>query len=306
MKIFMTGASGFVGTFLARHLLDRGHEVIGTGRSEAKNSISHRGFRFVPADTTRPGEWQKMPAAADAVLNFAGQSIAGRWTEARKKGIRESRILTTRNVASALKGAAPKTLVSASGVGYYGDRGDTPLTESEGAGEGFIAQLAVDWEGEARRAGAHGHRVVMTRLGVVLGKNGGALAQMIPAFKAFVGGPLGNGRQWFPWIHQADLAAAIEQVLEDPGLAGPVNLCAPNPVRHRDLARALGKVLGRPAVMPAPAFMIRLALGEFGGLLLESQRALPEKLVQHRFHFRYADIVQALASLVHGKPDASA
>jgi hypothetical protein len=303
MKIFVTGATGFVGSPLVAWLLERRHEVTGTGRRAPGELSTHRRFRFVSADTTRPGPWQEALAEADAVVNLAGQPLFGRWTDARKRQIRESRILTTRHVVDAMARAKPAVLVSASGVGFYGGRGDDPLTESEPAGEGFIARLAVDWEAEALKARAHGHRVVLARLGIVLGSKGGALAQMLPAFKAFLGGPLGSGRQWFPWIHQEDLLRAIAHSLEDEGLSGPVNACSPNPVRHRDLARALGKVLGRPAVMPAPAFMVRLVLGEFGGLLLDSQRALPDKLVARRFRFRHADILRALQSLIHGPGD---
>jgi uncharacterized protein len=174
------------------------------------------------------------------------------------------------------------------------------LTEEAPAGDDFLAGLSKDWEKEALAAAAKGVRVVLTRLGVVLGKGGGAMAQMIPAFKSFVGGPIGNGRQWFPWIHLEDLSAAMLFLLEHPEISGPVNLCAPEPVTNRDLAVALGRALNRPAVMPAPAFMVRLALGQFAEVLLGSQRAVPQKLQQHHFGFRYADIRSALNAVVQG------
>jgi hypothetical protein len=298
MKIVVTGASGFIGTHLCKSLLSRSHRVIGMGRSEAKGRIDHDGYRFIAADTTRPGPWQEHLSEIDAVINLAGRSIFGRWTEAVKNEIRESRILTTRHLVQGLAAGRGVTFISASGVGFYGSRGDDLLTENEPAGEGFLARLSVDWEGEALIAAEKGARVVLTRLGVVLGAGGGALAQMIPAFKRFVGGPIGNGRQWFPWIHLEDLTAAVHFLLERPGISGPVNLCAPAPVLNRDLAATLGRVLNRPAFMPAPAFMLRMALGEFAQVLLGSQRAIPQKLREHGFAFHYPEIDAALQAAV--------
>lgn len=299
MKILVIGASGFIGAHLCASLLSRRHEVIGLGRSAAKSRIVHPRYRFVAADATRPGPWQQSLSGVDAVINLAGRSIFGRWTEAVKNEIRESRILTTRHAAQGLASGQATTFISASGMGFYGSRGDDVLTEDEPAGEDFLARLAVEWEREALGAADKGARVVLMRLGVVLGEGGGAMAQMLPAFKSFVGGPIGDGRQWFPWIHLDDLTAAVHFLLEQPGLSGPVNLCAPNPVQNRDLAAALGKALNRPAVMPAPAFVIRLALGEFAQVLLSSQRAIPKKLRQHRFSFRYPDIQAAVQAAVH-------
>jgi hypothetical protein len=298
MKILVTGASGFIGTHLCRSLLSRNHRVIGMGRSAAKSRGDLDGYRFIAADTTRPGAWQGHLSEIDAVINLAGRSIFGRWTEAVKNEIRESRILTTRHLVQGLAAGRGVTFISASGVGFYGSRGDDILTEDEPAGEDFLARLSVDWEGEALIAAEKGTRVVLTRLGVVLGAGGGALAQMIPAFKRFVGGPIGNGRQWFPWIHLEDLTAAVNFLLERPGISGPVNLCAPGPVLNRDLAATLGRVLDRPAFMPAPAFMLRMVLGEFAQVLLGSQRAIPQKLREHGFAFHYPEIEAALQAAV--------
>jgi hypothetical protein len=268
------------------------------GRSAVKSRIAHKGYRFIAADTTRPGRWQRNLAKIDAVINLSGRSIFGRWTEAVKNEIRESRILTTRHLVEGLTAQSGATFISASGVGFYGSRGDDILTEDEPAGDDFLARLSVDWEAEARIAAEKGARVVLARFGVVLGAGGGALDQMIPAFKRFVGGPIGGGRQWFPWIHLEDLIAAVHFALEHPDISGPVNLCAPNPVLNRDLAAALGRVLNRPAFMPAPAFMIRMVLGEFAEVLLGSQRAIPQKLQEHRFVFHYPDIEAALQAAV--------
>ena len=300
MKILVTGASGFIGTHLTGVLLNRNHQVLGLARSLRNKGISDPKYRFIAADTAQPGPWQEALADVDAVVNLAGRSISGRWNEAVKTEIRESRILTTRRVVQGLPPGKPVVLISASGVGFYGNRGDDVLTEEAPAGDDFLARLSKDWEKEALAATAKGARVVLTRLGVVLGKGGGAMARMIPAFKSFVGGPIGNGRQWFPWIHLEDLSAAMLFLLEHPEIRGPVNLCAPEPVTNRDLAVALGRALNRPAVMPAPAFMVRLALGEFADVLLGSQRAVPQKLLQHHFGFRYPEIRSAVNAVAKG------
>jgi len=299
MKILVTGASGFVGTHLTGFLLNRKHEVVGLARSLRNKGFSHSKYRFIAADTAQPGPWQEALADVDAVVNLAGRSIFGRWNESVKTEIRESRILTTRHLVQGLPSGKPVVLISASGVGFYGNRGDEVLTEDAPAGDDYLAGLSKDWEGEALAATAKGARVVLARLGVVLGKGGGAMAQMIPAFKSFLGGPIGNGRQWFPWIHLEDLSAAMLFLLERPEISGPVNLCAPDPVTNRDFAGALGRALKRPAVMPAPAFMVRMALGEFADVLLGSQRAVPKKLQQHHFGFRYPDIQSAVNAVVH-------
>jgi uncharacterized protein (TIGR01777 family) len=298
MKIVITGASGFIGTHLTGFLLNRDHQVTGLARSPKGTGFSHPQYRFIAADTTRPGPWQEALADTDAVVNLAGRSIFGRWSAAVKTEIRESRILTTRHVVQVLPSEKPAVLVSASGVGYYGNRGDDVLTEDSSFGDDFLASLSVVWEREALAAAAKGVRVVLARLGVVLGKGGGAMAQMIPVFKSFMGGPLGSGRQWFPWIHLEDLSAAMLFLLERPEISGPVNLCAPDPVTNRDLAGALGRALNRPSFMPAPAFMVRMAIGEFADVLLGSQRAVPQKLLQHGFGFRHPDIQSAVNAVV--------
>jgi len=298
MKILITGGLGFVGANLSDYLLDKGHAVIAVGRAATQNRITADRYQYISADTTRPGDWQKALGDVDAVVNLVGKSIFKRWSEKYKKQIYDSRILTTRNVVDALPADQSVVLCSASGAGYYGNRGDDLLKEGEGPGNDFLASVTVDWEAEALKGATKGIRAAPMRFGVILGKGGGALAKMIPAFKSFVGGPIGSGSQWFPWMHLTDLMAAILFICKNPTVNGPLNFCAPNPVTNRELANTLGEVLGRPAFMPAPAFMVRAVLGEFGNVLLDSQRTIPAKLLSHGFEFQYPDIKSAIQEIV--------
>jgi uncharacterized protein (TIGR01777 family) len=298
MHVFITGVTGFVGSALAQRLLDCGYTVTGVGRSPEHTAIQHPQFRYLSADTTRQGPWQDAVGEAQAVINLAGTSIFHRWTDSSKDNMRSSRIQTTRNVVEALPSGKSVTFCSASGVGFYGSRGGDILTEREPSGEDFLAKMSVDWELEAGRASDKGARVAVMRFGVVLGRHGGALAKMLPAFKSFVGGPIGPGTQWFSWIHLDDIVGAVLFAFEHDSVEGPVNFCAPNPVRNRDLAKAIGEVLRRPAFLSAPAFAVRLALGEFGSVLLDSQRAIPGKLLDCGYDFRYAHIRDAVAASV--------
>ncbi len=300
MKILITGGSGFIGSNLSEYLLSRGHKVSAVGRSADQHRVFHEDYRYIAADTTRPGRWQKELEEAEAVVNLTGATIFKRWTANYKKQIYDSRILTTRHVVAALPEGRAVTLCSASGAGYYGNRGDDILKEDEGLGQDFLAGVSRDWEKEALQAAAKGARVAVMRFGVVLGKNGGALAKMIPAFKMFVGGSMGSGNQWFPWMHLEDLMAAILFMFEHQDVSGPLNFCAPNSVRYRELAKALGEVLGRPSFMPAPAFIIRLAMGEFGDVFLGSQRTIPDRLLKYGFSFQYPDIKGAIQAVVTG------
>jgi len=299
MHVLITGGLGFIGSHLGRFFLNRGYRVTAVGRPASQQQIQHANFNYVSGDTTQTGKWQEALQDVDAVVNLAGKSIFKRWTAKTKKQIYHSRILTTRNVVAALPQNRNITLCSASAVGYYGDHGDLTLTESDPPGNDFLANLSLDWEGEALQASAEAIRVVLMRFGIILGKNGGALGQMIPAFKAFVGGPLGSGIQWFPWLHLDDLTAAVDFTIENPDIHGPVNFCAPNPVRNRELAKTLGSLLKRPVIMPTPALMIRLFLGEFGGVLLASQRMIPAKLLKAGFNFKYPEIREALKAIVN-------
>ncbi|MGB9438971.1 MAG: TIGR01777 family oxidoreductase, partial [Desulfobacterales bacterium] len=268
MKILITGGSGFIGSNLSKYLLSAGHKVTAVGRSADRQRIRHENYRYIAADTTRPGKWQKEAEETEAAVNLTGVTIFKRWTASYKEMIYTSRILTTRHLVAALPEGRSVALCSASGAGYYGNRGEDILKEDESVGHDFLAGVSKDWEKEAWQAAAKGVRVAVMRFGVVLGKNGGALAKMIPAFKMFVGGSMGNGNQWFPWIHLDDLMAAVRFIIDHQDVSGPLNFCAPNPARYRQLAKTLGEVLGRPSFMPAPAFMIRLAMGEFGDVFL--------------------------------------
>jgi uncharacterized protein (TIGR01777 family) len=298
MKILITGGLGFIGSNLSDYLLEQGHAVIALGRAATQNRISSNRYQYISADTTQPGDWQHALGDVDGVVNLAGKSIFKRWSESDKKAIYNSRILTTRNVVQALPAGQAVTLCSASGAGYYGSRGDDRLAEDQRAGDDFLAGVSVDWEKEALQAANANLRVAVMRFGVILGKGGGALAKMIPAFKFFAGGSMGSGKQWFPWMHLTDLMAAVQFIIDHDDLSGPVNFCAPNQIRYRDLAQTLAQALNRPAVMPAPAFLIRLVMGEFGDVFLASQRTVPQKLLSHGFSFQYPRIEDAIRAVL--------
>jgi uncharacterized protein len=303
VKVFMTGGTGFVGTYLAGRLMEKGHGV--TVLTSMLNAADRKksAVSYLVGNPTFPGKWQEAIRDHDVIVNLAGASIFSRWTPEQKKILRASRIETTRNLVDAIpeKGERTITFFSTSAVGYYGFHGDEILTESSPAGNDFLARLAADWEEEALRAADKGVRVVITRFGIVLGRDGGALGQMIPLFRYFLGGPLGSGRQWFSWVHMADLTAAYLFLLGRPEIAGAVNCCSPNPVRNKDLGRAIGNVMHRPSLLPAPGFMIRLILGEFGDVLLKGQRVSPRRLLDAGFAFQYPHIEAALSNIIGKK-----
>ncbi len=298
MKILITGGSGFVGRRLCRHFLEQGEAVIAVGRRPVMDPPGQGNFRYRSADTGRPGDWQSAVADVDAVINLAGASIFRRWNRRYKEEIRESRVRCTRLLVEAMPRDGERTLVSASAIGYYGDGGETVLDEDAPAGSDFLAGIAADWEAAAVAATAKGVRVLQTRFGVVLGPDGGAMAKMVPAFRSGLGGPVGNGRQWFSWIHMEDLTAAVEFLLRRKDLDGPFNFTAPEPIRQGAFARLMGRCLKRPAVVPAPGFMLRMMLGEFADTLLQSQRVAPRRLTTAGFAFRFADAEAAIADLV--------
>ncbi len=297
MKIFISGGLGFVGKQLSELLLNQGHEVFASGSRPDPKIIRHNHFQYVQADTRYPGEWQNAVREADAVVNLAGKSIFNYWTKSYKQLMYDSRILTTRNITDALAKDRKVVFCSASAVGYYGDRGEETLTEAASNGSDILAKIAKDWEDEAFKAEKKGARVAVMRFGVILGKSGGAMKQMLPAFRFGLGGPVGSGKQWFPWIHIEDLLSAIMLILNNENISGRLNFCAPQSVRQGDFAKTLGKVLCRPAILPAPAFVLRTVLGEFGATLLSSQKAVPSKLSEYGFSFKYPDIQSALEEI---------
>ncbi len=297
MRILITGGTGFVGRHLSARLLGEGHQVTVLTRG-APRAGGGKSPAFLQGDPKIPGKWQEAVSQQDVLINLAGTSIFGRWSRDYKEELRLSRILTTRNLVEAIAQGAGITLVSASGAGYYGFHGDEELDESSPGGRDFLALLAADWEAEAVRASGKGARVVITRFGIVLGRSGGALQQMITPFKWFLGGPLGNGLQWFSWIHVEDLVEAVIFLLGRPDLSGAFNFTSPNPVRNKELSKSLGNVLGRPSWLPAPGFMLRLVLGEFGGVLLQGQRVLPRRLLEAGFSFRHPRLEEALKDLL--------
>jgi uncharacterized protein (TIGR01777 family) len=283
MRVLVAGASGLIGQALCGALRRAGREVAPWGRRH-------------PA-----AELPRVLSGCEAVVNLAGAPLLGRrWTAARRAELRDSRVQWTEALARAMGEAKPRprVLVNASAVGIYGDRGEEALTEDSAAGDDFLARLCRDWEAAAAGAAALGVRVVCVRTGVVLARQGGALRQMLPPFRLGLGGPIGNGRQYFPWIHLDDEVAVIVAALENEGWRGAVNAVAPEEVTSREFARALGRRLHRPAVAPIPAAALRLLYGEAAGVLLASQRVRPQALLVGGFAFRHPRLDEALADLL--------
>ena len=301
MNIFMTGGTGFVGTTLARELSAANHRVTILTRPGKEKKTSLAGVSYVDGDPTRRGPWQEKVPGHDVLINLAGSPVFARWTDAVKKDLRESRILTTAHLVEALEsgpGERP-SLLSTSAVGYYGFHGDEELDETSGPGSDFLAALALEWEEKALEAEKRGVRVVICRFGIVMGKNGGALAQMVRPFRFGAGSPLGSGRQWFSWIHEMDLVRIFLFLMENQEITGPVNCTAPHPVRNGELTKIMGRVLGVPTFLPAvPGFLVSLILGEFGSVLLKGQKVMPVKLLKAGFRFEYPDMERALKNLL--------
>lgn len=294
MRILITGGTGFVGQALCPSLQAAGHDVVVLSRRP--NSRPPRGVTTVVTrlDELSAGE-------VDAVINLAGAPIGdARWTESRKRLLLESRVSTTAALVEWMGGAGrrPQVLISASAVGYYGEQGDRPVTEETKPVPGFTHDLCAAWEREAEKATALGVRVCLLRIGVVLDRDGGALAKMLPAFRLGAGGRLGSGRHYFPWIHRADVVAICQWLLGHPRASGAYNASAPNPVTNAEFTRALGRALGRPTVLPMPTAALKLLFGEMSDLLLVSDRMVPKRLLAEGFEFRYPDLDQALAAIV--------
>jgi uncharacterized protein (TIGR01777 family) len=299
MKIVIAGGSGFLGTALTRALIQAGNAVAILTRGSAGEAAGVRHVTWTPDGDT--GRWAAALAGADVVVNLAGESIAaGRWSAARKHRIEASRLHATRSLVTAIaaQNPRPRVFVSASAVGYYGPRGDDLITEAAGPGHDFLAGVCAKWEAEAERAGDLGVRVLQSRTGLVLARGGGALPKMLLPFRLGGGGPLASGSQYWPWIHLDDWVRLISWTLGAPALSGPFNATAPTPVTNAEFSRALGRAMHRPALLPAPAFALRLMLGEMAdALLLSGQRAIPAKAIATGFVFRFTTVGDALADL---------
>ncbi|QEL20295.1 TIGR01777 family protein [Limnoglobus roseus] len=288
MNVFITGASGLVGSRLIAALRDRGDSVVTLSRKPTPGGLV--------GDPAQPGSWQDALADCDAVVHLAGENIfAHRWTAAFMQRIRDSRVNSTRLIAETLAKTPGRTkvLISASAVGYYGNRGDEVLTEASSPGSGFMADVCREWETAADPARA-AVRVVHPRLGIVLDPKGGALPTLLRPYKLFAGGRIGSGRQFFSWIHHTDLTRLLLFALDTATLTGPCNATSPNPVTNDTLGRTIGKVLHRPHWLPAPGFALRLALGKIAESILGGQRVLPQRLTDAGFTFRFADLEAAL------------
>ena len=308
MNIVIAGGTGFLGRPLTAALLRDHHDV--TVLTRGSTPSPHAGARAVTWEPNGElGPWADAIGRADAVVNLAGESIASkRWTAAQKQRILDSRVRATRSLAAAIRAAAapPPVFISGSAVGYYGPLGDEVAAEDHAAGSGFLAHVCEQWEQEAMRAASDRTRVTCIRTGIVLEQDGGALPQMLPPFRFGVGGPIGSGRQYCPWIHRDDWVALVQWALVTPAAAGPLNGTAPHPVTSAEFARALGRAMHRPAFMPAPGFALRLMLGEMAdALLLSGQNAVPAKATRGGFQFTFTNVDDALRAIFAREPENS-
>lgn len=302
MKVTVTGATGILGAQLVALLTARGDEVTvlsrnaDSAREKLGGDVRALEWRDPKAEVP-PAEWL---AGQNAVVHLLGEPVAQRWSEDSKREIRDSRVLSTRNLVAALRDVdsaqRPEALVSQSATGWYGPRGDEPVDESEPAARDFLARVCVEWEAEARAAEELGMRVAVTRTGVVLSEDGGALEKMLPPFKLGVGGPVAGGKQYVPWIHTDDVVGGLAFVLDTEGASGPVNLTAPEPVTNKELSKTLGRVLKRPAITPVPALAIKVLYGEMAMIVTTGVRAVPKRLQELGYTFRQPDLERALRS----------
>jgi uncharacterized protein len=300
MKILVTGSSGLVGTALGSALVREGHTVCRLVRPQSVGSETSGGFAVAWNPLT--GELGGAAVGADAVVNLAGAPIAGgRWTAERKEILRASRVATTRALVKALAqmNARPRVLISASAIGVYGNRGEELLTEESAPGTEFLSGLARDWETEALTAEALGIRVVVARFGIILAKQGGALPPMMVPFKFGLGGKIGSGQQWMSWVTLQDAVGSVQFAIENASARGAINIVAPQAVRNAEFTKELARAMHRPAMFPAPAFALRMALGEMAdALLLSSQRVAPQELEKLGYHFANAELPAALAQAI--------
>jgi uncharacterized protein (TIGR01777 family) len=298
MHYFVLGGTGFIGTHLLAYLKDQGHQVTALVRSATKTlPRALSGVEVVQGDPLAPGTWQDRlrEKKVDAVVNLIGNPIIRRWSPKLKQAIYDTRILSTRMIVQALAHATDQTtFFCANATGYFDDRGNEIVEDDAPPGDDFLAEICRKWQQEAECAHEQGHRVIVGRFAPVIGRGGGLLSPMLPAFKAGVGGILGNGHQWMSWIHVQDLCRAIAFAVDHPDLDGPLNMTAPKPVTNRHFTSALGKVLHRPTLMRVPAFVLKLVYGEASEAILDSQRCVPVRLKQAGFSFHFAEIEAAL------------
>ncbi len=298
MRIFITGGGGFVGSSLAKKL--RADHVVTLADRGFRSKLEEPNIRYVEADLQKKGEWQEALREQDTIINLAGVPIFSRWTKSIKEAIYRSRISITRNLVETLKETREKeiSLLSASATGYYGFHGDETINETFPRGTDFLAKVAADWEEEANKASESGVRVINCRFGVILGRGGGAMKSMEPVYRFFLGSRLGNGRQWFSWIHLNDLVNALIHIMGNRKIRGPVNCTSPNPVMNRELNRSMLRAFRRPPLVPfTPGFIIKIVMGEMGSILLKGQRAVPEVLLENGYEFSFPRLEDALKNI---------
>ena len=303
MRVLVTGASGMIGSAVSDALLARGHEVVGLSRDPERARGTNPTVTWHPWEPASGRPPEESFEGVNAVVNLIGEEINQRLTPDAKRRIHDSRIRATKNLVDGMSSAAdgPKSLVSQSAVGYYGDRGEAMIDESTGAGEGFLAEIVVEWENAAREAESLGVRVVIFRSGLILDPNGGLLKQLLLPFKLGVGGPIAGGRQYMPWIHRDDEIGLFVWALENPEVSGTLNAAAPNPVTNREFSKTLGRVLHRPSFTPAPKLALRAMRGpELADAIVSSQRVIPRRAVDLDYQFRFPELEPALRSLLSG------
>lgn len=301
MKYLIAGGTGFVGQALISYLFNRGHEVSLLTRGSKAPKFSGGTPEAFQWDGKSPGAWHEGVEQADVVINLCGESVVNtRWSDAVKKRLSSSRTAPTRALVNAIRNASrkPCALINASAVGYYGNSGDTILTESSGVGSDYLAELCEAWEESACRASADGIRVVLLRIGVVLGSQGGVIQKMRMPFSLYTGGPLGSGKQWVPWIHISDLIRIIERVSVDSRISGPCNACSPDPETMTAFSAAMGRAMNRPSWLQAPEFALKILLGERASVITSSYRAIPDKMLKQNFKFDYEKLDSAMEAVV--------
>jgi uncharacterized protein (TIGR01777 family) len=296
MNVLITGGRGFIGRSLSRKLRDSGYNVVITTRkqSDSEEELTWNTHDLMPPETM---------SRFTTVVNLVGDPVApARWTEEKKERILSSRVKSTRALVDSMRSINPRpnVFISASAIGYYGPHGDDYVTEDTPPASDFLADVCAQWEAEALKAGEMGVRVVIIRIGAVLELDGGALPTMAIPFKFFVGGPIGEGKQWFSWIHRDDVVGMIHYALENETVSGPLNATAPNPVTNREFSTALGRVLHRPSCFAVPGFLLKLTLGELGSVMLTGQRVIPEKALKTGYRFKFPDVNDALRA-IYGK-----